>query len=89
MSEQKIQSKILAELKKRGCYTVKVVSATVAGVPDIIGCLPDGRFFAIEVKAPGGRPSKLQLVHIDRIRAVGGLAGIAHSWEEAAAILGF
>ena len=42
------------------------------GVPDIVGCM-DGRFFAIEVKAGKNKPTKLQLLEHDAIRATGGV----------------
>lgn len=45
-----------------------------AGWPDTCGYLPDGRFFAIEFKKPGGVVSKLQQERIDDIIACGGVA---------------
>ena len=81
MSEQKLQSKILKWLQRQGCYTVKVVSATKAGVPDIIGCLPNGEFFAIEVKWLTGKPSPLQLHNISQIHNAKGIAFVAWDLE--------
>lgn len=43
------------------------------GIPDIVGCV-GGRFFAIEVKAGKNRPTKLQSMEHDAIRAAGGVA---------------
>lgn len=45
------------------------------------------RFAAVEVKSAKGRPSTEQQAFIAKVRADGGLAGIARSVEEAAAIL--
>jgi hypothetical protein len=59
-----------------------------AGVPDLIICL-NGRFFAIEVKRPGGKPTDLQVATMDRINACWGTAGVATCVEEARVILGF
>ena len=43
------------------------------GVPDILACV-NGHFVAVEVKAENGKPSELQLYHLDEIRKAGGLA---------------
>jgi len=53
------------------------------GSSDIIGITPEGRFLAVEVKTPKGRPTKEQLRFIEAVRAAGGIAGIARSVEEA------
>lgn len=38
---------------------------------DYLGCIR-GKFFAIEAKAPGKKPTPLQINTIERIRAAGG-----------------
>ena len=58
--EAKIQTKILAFLKKEGFVADKIIVANKAGVLDIIACCPLGRYWSIEVKAPDGTESKLQ-----------------------------
>lgn len=84
MREQDIQTKILGYLKKRGIYAIKVIMASASGVPDIIGMLPGGRFFAIEVKAPNGKLSALQVLNLERIQLNGGIAIIARSVDDVA-----
>jgi len=81
-SEQQIQKKITNLLEAEGCYVVKVVSATKAGVPDILGCY-EGMFFAIEVKTPStvNNVSKLQDYNLDKIRLCGGNSMVADSTE--------
>lgn len=44
-----------------------------SGVPDIVGCF-NGKFFAIECKADGNKPTALQSREIDRINVAGGYA---------------
>lgn len=45
-----------------------------AGVSDIVGLIPpSGRFLAIEVKRPGGRPTEQQRQWLDAVRAAGGV----------------
>jgi len=57
-----------------------------AGLPDIIVCYR-GRFVAFEVKTPSGRPSKLQEITIQRIKAAKGQACIVRSVEDVKQIL--
>ena len=57
-----------------------------AGLPDIIVCYR-GRFVAFEVKAPSGRPSKLQEITIAKIKAAKGEAFIVRSVQEVRQIL--
>jgi hypothetical protein len=62
------------------------------GGADLLGwATVDGvaRFVAIEVKSPGGRLRKDQRHFLDTVTAAGGLAGVAHSVDEALAILGY
>ena len=57
-----------------------------AGIPDIIACI-DGRFFAFEVKQPGGRLTRLQETTIAKIEAAGGVALMVTSVAEVKALL--
>jgi hypothetical protein len=57
-----------------------------AGLPDIICCI-GGRFVAFEVKAPSGKPSKLQEITIAKIKAAKGEAFIVRSVGEVKKIL--
>ena len=67
MKEQDYQRKIVDYLATQDTYTVKVITASKKGVPDIVGCLPItkemamkhfetydtlGVFMAVEVKTP-------------------------------------
>lgn len=81
-TEQQIQKKIVTLLEQEGCYVVKVVSASKAGVPDILGCY-EGMFFGIEVKKPNtmNTVSKLQEYNLDRIVGCGGNSMVACSTE--------
>lgn len=57
-----------------------------AGIPDIIACI-DGRFYGFEVKAEGGKPTKLQEATIRKILAAGGTALVVRSVDEVRAAL--
>ena len=52
---------------------------------DCHGCL-DGQYFAIETKAPGKVPTKLQDITIAHIRAAGGLVFVVDTTEQARAL---
>jgi hypothetical protein len=53
------------------------------GSADILGLLsPSGRFLAVEVKRPGGRPTERQGAWLEAVRAAGGVAVCASSIEE-------
>ena len=79
MTEQQIQNKIIKYLKAIS-YVVKIISATKAGVLDVIVCYK-GRFIAFEVKTPDTKDdtSDLQEYNIREIVKNGGLAYVV--WE--------
>jgi len=85
--EQLIQGKILRELRARGIYVVKVISASRNGVPDLLVCF-NGRFIGIEVKTPNGNASRLQKLNLSWIEDSGGNAFVARSWEDVKEKLG-
>lgn len=60
MREKIVEQKLVSEVKKRGGVCPKWVSPSFSGVPDRLVFLPKGKFGLVEVKAPGGKPRKLQ-----------------------------
>ena len=54
----------------------------INGTSDILGCLPDGRFLAIEVKSSAGTVSDEQTKFIDRVNLLGGMAFIARTVQD-------
>ena len=73
--EVKVKKQIRKILDEMGAYYAMPIGAGFgnAGVPDFLICLR-GRFVAIECKAEGGKPTKLQAQHLERIREAGGVA---------------
>lgn len=73
--EGKVKAKVKKILSEVGAYYAMPVGAGFgnAGVPDFLVCYK-GRFIAIETKAKGGKPTKLQIKHIEDIRKAGGAA---------------
>jgi hypothetical protein len=60
----------------------KFMSFGLKGSSDILGCLPDGRFLAVECKAKGGQLSPEQKQFLADIRGLGGLAVVAKSYRD-------
>lgn len=57
-----------------------------AGIPDIIVCYK-GRFIALEVKRPGGKPTLLQKITLNKIEKAKGIAKIVTSVEQVKQII--
>ena len=66
--EGRIQQQISKYLKDNGCLVLKNMSVSLNGWPDLTVIEPDGTTYHIEVKAPGGRLSKIQKYRITQIR---------------------
>lgn len=87
--ERAVVKKILDRLRSRGGFWIKLHGSPfmVAGLPDIIGCYL-GRFVAFEVKRDEhGKPTRLQLFYLERIRDSGGIAQLIWSVEQAEEII--
>lgn len=103
-TEMSIVNAIREYLEMVGCIAVRINAGAIvvpgegksrrlyrgapAGTSDILGCLPGGRFFALEAKRPGMKPTNKQKAFLESVRAAGGIAGVACSIEEAARLLG-
>ena len=68
-------------LKDNGFYSIKVITATKARIPDIVGCTPCGKFFAIELKFGKNKASQLQEYNIAEITRRKGIAFVAYDLE--------
>jgi hypothetical protein len=92
--ENRVKTEVLKYLKLRqikawsnpsGAVRIrpgKFMSFGLKGSADIVGCLPDGRFLAVEVKAEHGRLSPEQREFLEMIKRQGGLAIVAQSWKD-------
>lgn len=94
--ESKLSREIMAALRARGIWCFKVHGGpfTMAGVPDIIACVPVsfddvegqevGRFVGFETKTPtGGDPSPVQARVHEKIRAACGQVFVPRSVQDA------
>lgn len=73
--ERKVKKLVSKTLTALGAYYFYPVTSGygTSGVPDIVGCYR-GRFFGIECKANGNKPTVLQQINLDKIAATGGIA---------------
>ena len=102
--EQVIKGEVLRWLKRHGCLAMRINSGAMSvrserknrwiqfssepGTSDILGVLPGGRFFAIEVKRPGQKPTPKQEAFLQRVTRRGGLALVASSGEDLERVVG-
>jgi hypothetical protein len=61
----------------------RVVRGAAAGTPDILGVLPGGRLFGLEVKVPGGRVRPSQTAWHVQAAQHGVAVAVVHSISEA------
>ena len=68
--ESKVESVIVHYAKAHGVWTRKFVAPATAGVPDRI-FIYRGHVQFLEIKRPGGKPTKLQEFTMEQMIAVG------------------
>lgn len=72
--EKNFENKLKKFLKDNNIWYVKYFanSFTKSGIPDVLACV-NGYFVAIEVKAPNGEASELQIHNLSEIECSGGI----------------
>ena len=80
MEEQKLQTKIISDLKKRGWIVVKTITLSKAGFPDVFA-FKNGRAIFFEVKAKNGVKSKLQQYRIKQLQSEGFTAEFVDDYD--------
>lgn len=60
--------------------------ADIEGLMGLNSAYP-GRYFALEVKRPGGRPTREQLEFLEATRAVGGIGAVVRGFEDVQSVL--
>ena len=86
--ESVLQRQIIKHLRGMGAWVFNVHGSPYqqVGVPDLLVGYK-GRFYAMEVKRPGGVLSPVQAKVIEEIRASGSVAGRVESIEDAIKLL--
>ena len=73
--EKSFENRVKKFLKDEGCWFIKYwagAAFTKNGIPDLLVCC-NGFFLGVELKAPNGTPSELQLWNIEQIKKAGGI----------------
>lgn len=70
-SEKVVERKLTELVKRKGGMSVKMLCDQYSGLPDRLCLLPNGRIFFAELKTTGKRPTKIQLLTHERLRALG------------------
>lgn len=71
MLEKNVEKSLLMKVRDRGGLAFKFVSPGMAGVPDRVVLLPDGKMAFVELKAPGKKPRALQRYRMKQIEDLG------------------
>ena len=89
MTETQLISKIAAALRSQGAWVTKIHGGNMqqAGLPDLIVVHTTGTWF-VEVKLPGGMPTRLQRHILERIKTAGGNVAVVRSVEDAEVLIG-
>lgn len=85
MTEADIQRKMIEKVEKLGCLVIKIIRANKSGIPDLLILVPGGKAVFVEVKKPGGKPSKLQEYYIAKLRLLGFAAFWSNSVDDVVA----
>ena len=79
--EQKLQSRIINDLEKKGWIVVKTITLSKNGFPDIFA-FRSGITIFIEVKNENGKATELQKYRIEQLKQAGFNAEIINSFEQ-------
>ena len=81
-TEKCIEIQLKKAIEKAGGFAWKFNSSSRRGVPDRIVFMPGGRIWFVELKAPGKRPTLLQIKRKNQIEAMGFRVRIIDCLEE-------
>ena len=73
-AEKNFENKVKKFLEEEGCWFLKYwggAAYTKAGIPDLLVCC-NGYFLGVELKAPNGKASPLQIHNLKKIDESGG-----------------
>ena len=87
MLERDLERKLGVYAKKRGCLYYKFTSPARRSVPDRMVVGPHGEIVFIELKAPGKRPTKLQLRELKILQDQGCAAEWCDNLEDGQALI--
>ncbi len=71
MREKLLEQKLVKAVKAAGGIAPKFISPGLAGMPDRLVLLPEGKMAFVEVKRPGMKPRPLQIKRHRMLRQLG------------------
>lgn len=71
MREKQVEQALVKAVKAKGGICPKLTSPGLAGVPDRLVLMPNGKLGFVEVKAPGKKPRSLQLFRMKQLTDLG------------------
>ena len=87
MTEKQIEQKLVRVVKSHDGICPKFISPGMDGMPDRLVLLPRGQIGFVEVKAPGKKPRRLQLLRHEMLRKLGFKVFILDNPEQIAGII--
>ena len=74
--ENTVKKRVKALLDRHEIFNFPIAASPygVGGISDRLACLPNGKFLAIECKAPGKKPTPLQDQFLMRVQSLHGFA---------------
>ena len=87
MREREVEKALTKEVKKRGGIAFKFVSPGMAGVPDRLVLMKDGKLAFVEIKAPGKEMRPLQILRKRQLESLGFLVYCIDSKEKIGGVL--
>lgn len=71
MREKQVEQALVKAVKAKGGICPKFTSPGLAGVPDRLVLIPNGKLGFVEVKSPGKKPRALQLYRMKQLTDLG------------------
>jgi len=82
MLEKQVEERLRKRVREIGGIALKFISPGHSGVPDRLVFLPEGRIYLVELKAPGGKLTKLQNRTKKQFEKLGFRYYVISSYEE-------
>lgn len=89
MREAKLVKEVKDWIAAHGGKVFKVHGSVFseAGIPDLVGCLKGGRCVVIECKAPGKKPTPIQVHQVQEFAKCGAVSIIGDDFEKIKKVL--
>lgn len=80
-SEKWLESQLVKKIAARGGVALKYSNANQTGYPDRLVLMPGGRAYFAELKSAGKKPTRLQRLRYEELRALGFEVAVVDSVE--------